>query len=209
MKKLLLIPTLILLLSAISCQKENTATPAVSYDTLPWIVTPDASSDSIPSSTDTLRSFILPQKCSIWRGHFVALVDSISPREAYLTLLSLRDWPGMVSASNANAPTQASDTADSYSEAALDSWHIPSEEQARRLKSAYPQGSALLRQANDLFLSLGADTISLQTNSAKSRYLCQQATKSFSFCTGTNLTNAGATIKTYHLRLSRLIRLTR
>ena len=209
---------LVVLLTVAACRKEEGEPAATGSDTQEPAGSdyPYEEWDTIYIPTDTTLA-TLPKVCTMWQGHLVVAVDSLGLHEADITLLSLRDWPGMTSARHTGTPSMAADSAAGYREGEVSQnglgqvggWHIPSEEEARWLKSHYGEGSEELQRANALLCSAGADTIALTQGSQKARYLCDEARKSFSFCSGTNVTAAGATIKNYHLRVVASIHLTR
>ncbi|GEM_PF-4899888 len=190
-----------------SCQKENRSAggesqvgvtpsgPFEQWDTLRIV------GDTMPTA--------FPTDCSVWMGHLVIAADSLNECEANITLLSRRDWDRMTSANHADFPTMARDSAQLYREAEAGSWHIPSEEEARWLRSNYGEGSERFSEVNRLLLTMYADTIALFQGSQNARYLCAEGQKTFSFRSNTNVTAGGATIKNYHLRLISNIHLTR
>lgn len=143
----------------------------------------------------------LPTSGSVWNGHVVAMANATSSTTATLTLLSLTDWSDMTSSTNAATPTKALDTAAAYTEGDLVGWTIPTIEQAKALSSSY-EGTPLadaIKQAN-------GDPIVLMDSSKKNvRYLCDEATKTYSFAPSSIL-SAGATVETYHLRLVKTVK---
>lgn len=158
--------------------------------------------DTIPNPDTTAT--ISP--CSIWQGHLVALVDTLAGGYIELTLISQKDWDKIYSA---NSATPNFDTlVRNYSESDLADWAIPTETQARRLKKTYTDDTAnnTLRHLNAILSTLAADTIATTKGSQTVRYLCQEATKTYSFHHNTNVTTAGASTK-YHLRLVRTVKL--
>lgn len=159
--------------------------------------------DTVPLISDTLLEI---KPCSIWQGHVVAFVDSIAGGFVDLTLISLRDWDKIYSA---NSPNANFDTiVRTYAENELSQWSIPTEAQARQLKASYNDDSTrnTLVPLNSVLQSIHADTIATVKGAQKIRYLCQEATKSYAHCVGTNVTNAGVSTK-YHLRLIKIVRM--
>lgn len=164
--------------------------------------------DTITIDTDdplvTPSTFIVsrwPRQYETFSGHFVIFVDSLSPRVAEITFLSLTDWPDIYSANSADYYNQAIDTASYYSELGLAQWSIPTETQARRMKSDLNIDILNARIQSNTSLDSSTSIIS-----EDARYLCQQATKTFSFAPNTNVTTAGAKTQ-YHLRLLRTQRI--
>lgn len=143
-----------------------------------------------------------PAQYECYDGHFVIFVDSLSENVAELTLLSLTDWNKMMSA-NSDQPNEALNTAIQYDEFGLDGWMIPSGAMARRMKSDLN----IETMNSELGLMYG-DEIQVTEGSSNARYLCDEATKTFSFAENTKISNAGAKTK-YHLRLIHLQRVAR
>ena len=99
--------------------------------------------------------------------------------------------------------TQASALASSYTEYDLIGWRIPTEAEARTLSSLYREHTDLF---DSLLLEAQASPVVLTDDKGNNlRYLCEDATKTYSFKNST-ITNAGATVKNYHLRLVRIVR---
>ena len=149
---------------------------------------PDDSVD--PPSTDTTISVT---SCSIWQGHVVAFVDTLAGGTIQLTLVSLVDYDKIYSASSTSANFDT--LVRNYQEYDLSGWRIPTEAEARRLKAAYNDSDSSLSRINALFRSQDADTIASVKGSQAVRYLCQDATKTYSHHMGTNVTNAGSSIQ--------------
>lgn len=177
-----------------------------SYRDLGGIGTGDTS-DIVIDGDSAIRVERWPEAGSIFQGHVVALVDSVSPQKARLTLLSLWDWNSLPSANNAEQPTLALDMAAAYIEGDLEHWSIPSKIQAQALKAAYDETS--LDTLNRLFRSLNAMEILIENGSSNVRYLCEEASKSFCFKSGTAISNAGSASHDYHMRLVRTLEVRR
>lgn len=143
-----------------------------------------------------------PLQYECYDGHFVMFVDSLSENVAELTLLSLTDWNKIMSA-NSDRPNEALDTATRYDEFGLDGWVIPSDSLARRMKSDLD-----IEAVNGKLGLMYGDDIQVTEGPSNARYLCNEATKSFSFAENTKISNAGAKTK-YHLRLIHLQRVAR
>ena len=192
--KILRLLILVVVWLSVSCSKD-TIIPDTPSDTV--------SADSVPEVRDTL-TMVAP--CSIWQGHVVVFVDTVAGGYMDLTLISLRDWDKIYSA---NSPNANFDTiVRMYAENGISQWSIPTETQARRLKASYNDDSTrnTLIPLNSVLQSVQADTIATVKGAQKIRYLCQEATKSYSHGAGTNVTNAGVSTK-YHLRLVNVVRL--
>lgn len=167
--------------------------------------------DTSDSSGGTVSPDGLPQPLSQWSGHFVVgyldaegnPVETSLASSSNLLLLSIADWSDLTSALNESNPTLANDIADTYSENDLtNGWRIPTEAEARYLSKLYRDNPDSFDQA---LLNADADPIALTDSKGNNlRYLCQDALKTYSFKAST-ITNAGATVKTYHLRLVRTI----
>lgn len=144
-----------------------------------------------------------PLQYEIFDSHFVLFIDSLSPRVAELTLLSLKDWSKVYSSNSEDYPTQATDTATNYIEFDLPDWTIPTESLARRMKRDLDQEAM-----NAKLAAIYADEFHIKDGSSNARYLCEEATKTFSLAPNTNITAAGAKTK-YHLRLVKTQRIAR
>lgn len=199
MYKTLLLPLFVLLL--ISCQKEAidplSPTDPTPIDTIPIV------SDTVPLGPDgpidpPADTTIHITPCSLWQGHVVAFVDTLAGGTIELILVSLVDYDKIYSASSTSANFDT--LVRNYQEYDISDWHIPTESEARRLKSAYNDSDSSLSRINALFRSQDADTIASVKGAQAVRYLCQDATKTYSHHTVTNVTNAGSSTK-YRLRL--------
>lgn len=176
-------------------------------------ITPDGNTP-VPddSSSEIYPVTTIPQPLTLWNGHLVIATEvdsatipeaSDSGHTAIITLFSLFDWADLTSALNTITPTQASALASSYSEYDLIGWRIPTEVEARTLSSLYREHTDLF---DDLLLEAQASPVVLTDDKGNNlRYLCEDATKTYSFKNST-ITNAGATVKNYHLRLVRTVR---
>lgn len=152
----------------------------------------------------------VPEPLSMWNGHLVmARLDAYGqPADAASTqsllLLSLTDWSDLTSALNSEQPTEAFTLANSYSEYDISAgWRIPTEDEGRMLSALYRDNAddfdALLAEAD-------ADPVTLMVKESAARYLCENAERTYSFKNAT-ISNAGATVKVYHLRLVRTVRI--
>lgn len=179
----------------------------------------DGSSTSIGNSTnpevsdeDVIVVNQVPQSMSLWNGHIVIAIldeegnhiESSTASSGTMLLLSFCDWDNMTSAINTASPTEAFSIANGYGETDLSKgWRIPTTDEAKILTANYLADpnvfDALLQEA-------GADPVVLTDQKGSNlRYLCQDAQKTFSF-KNTTISNAGATVKNYHLRLVRTVK---
>ncbi len=157
-------------------------------------------SDSEDNTEQVYDVSHIPSPATLWKGHVVAVTDSTSHNTATLTLISLRDWDNMTGSNNAATPNMASDTAAGYEEFGLGGWSIPSESDARALFKAY--NNLPLAQ---VMTDAGGDEIALTDKNDNVRYLCQDASHTYSYKVNSIL-NAGAATKNYHLRLVRKVK---
>ncbi len=157
----------------------------------------------------------IPAPFSIWENHVVAAVldkdgvpVSAATTDATLLLISRDDWSNMTSATNQSSPTLAFDLEDEYLESGLAGWRIPTEDEARILYQAYrimDAGSSASSLAKVLD-SVKADPIVLTDEKGENvRYLCAEAKKTYSYSSSSVLA-AGKTVKSYHLRLVRTVK---
>lgn len=133
--------------------------------------------------------------CYAWNGHAVAS-EKRTDSGVELLLLSLYEWADMPSANHLTDSTLVGIIANGYQEMDLCEWHVPTQEEAKYLKTAYESGLDSHERLNEILMSNEALVVS-----GNARYLCNEGRKSFSFASGTSITNAGSKIKTYRLRL--------
>ncbi|MBQ0022289.1 MAG: FimB/Mfa2 family fimbrial subunit [Prevotellaceae bacterium] len=154
--------------------------------------------------TEAITSNI-PAPYSVWNGHLVAaLYDAdgnqlpeapaspASETEYSVLLMSLKDW-------NNATPSTAATLAAGYAEGEMDSWSIPTTDEARAIYKAFSVAAFKTAISN-----ASADAIDKSANSV--RYLCENATKYFSFAY-TSFSSYGATDATYHLRLVKRVKI--
>ena len=153
----------------------------------------------------------LPKALSEWQGHFVFqisdIVESGTETTANVLLISLSDEGGMTSANNADTPQKALEFAASYSEYSLTGWRIPSAEEAQMLRAIYVADIGGIDQK--LENAKASPIVATDDKGNNIRYLCEDATKTFSFKPGNSynsIKDAGATVKTYHLRLIKTVK---
>jgi len=169
----------------------------------------DSPTDTLQISLDGYQPLYpaRPRGCTIFGNHLIAFADTLSPDSALLTLLSLTEWSDLTSANNATNPQLPIQIAQTYFEADLDQWRIPSADEARRLRTTFGSETYAFTQLNLLLATLNAPAITLTDGSTNARYLCDDGQKSFSFVSGTSITTAGSKASHYRLRLVKSIRM--
>lgn len=177
-----------------------------------------------PNDSDTIIHVTsIPAPCTLWQGHVVALVepvlspaDSAQTTEARIILLSKSEWADLPSALNATNPNAALGIPATYSEGTLNDWRIPTATEAKILKATYTPsqssgpllGGSASEPLNALLSSIAAPTIqATDEKGTPIRYLCEDATRSFSFAPGTTISAAGTKATTYRLRLVKTLSL--
>lgn len=161
------------------------------------IITPDGGYNGGAGETPLVTT--IPEPFTLWNGHIVIATD---PQASTFTLLSLSDWSDLTSALHADAPTTATSLAQGYTEFDLTGWRIPTEAEARQLSQLYRDDPDTFDQL--LSEAQAAPVVLTDDKGNNLRYLCEDALKTYSFKNNT-VTNAGATVRTYHLRLVRTI----
>lgn len=140
----------------------------------------------------------LPEAGAVWNGHVVGYIDG---KDALL--ISAQEWTGLTSALNEADPDVAKNIAAAYTEGSLSHWAIPTSDQARLLKTQWtPSTYTALNQSLE---SIGGTGISIYDNDKAVRYLCADAGSTFSFAANSSILAAGATVKTYRLRLVKAV----
>lgn len=150
----------------------------------------------------------LPTAMTLWNGHVVIDVyDVVEKSSASLLLMSLVDYGSLTSAYNEATPDMAENMARGYKEYDITQWTIPTEEQARILRSAYVSDPDTF---DDLLDRATADpVVFVDDKGTNLRYLCDEARKTYSFKSGSSynsIKDAGMTVKTYRLRLVREVK---
>lgn len=144
----------------------------------------------------------IPRPCSVWDGHIVALVDNETTTEADLLLLSLSEEENVLSGFS-SVPNDASNIANAYSENGLTGWRMPTKEEATRLKNLYFGSN--ITGLNNAIESVGGKALTQTEKDKNVRYLCEDATYTYSFGVSSNgnslsVSKAGESVK-YRLRL--------
>lgn len=164
-----------------------------------------------PDNEDNGNVTDIPQALSIWDGHIVidildangnSISDFPNAQPKSILLMSLSDWNNLTS-----SPITSTSIADNYTEYSLiDNWRIPSESEAILLHNTYishkEEIDSLLHEA------VGDPIITIDDKGNNIRYLCEGATKTYSFKDGNSydrIRDAGTTVKTYRLRLVQTI----
>jgi len=189
--------------------------------------------DNNSQTGDTQPSVVCPQPCTLYNNtHVIVFSDPLSCDSVALTLISLQEWADLPSANHTDSPNEALLLSESYEEEELDGWHIPTTEEAKRLRSTYSSNTQIfntdvetvtiagftitttsyppttgLTALNAILSSQGAETITLTQGSNNARYLCDGGQKSFSFVSGTSISAAGTKVQHYRLRLVKTIKM--
>lgn len=163
----------------------------------PTEITPEGDESEDESQEETVE---LPSVASEWNGHLVAAVEENGDGTASVMLVSREDWGSMTSAKNES--TEVFDIEDEYVEDGLGEWHIPTQDEARVLRSAY---LGLTDEFDAIMEETGVTPFTLTDEKGSNiRYLCDDASMTYSMKAGNSynsIKEAGATVKTYHLRL--------
>lgn len=157
-----------------------------------------------PSDEPAPSTSAAPEVGSLWQGkHLIALVEPVGAREADILLISKQNWEGIPSALHATEPTTAVELASYYKEEGLEGWSIPTTAEAQALTQHYSGVGA--ERLNGWLTKVGATPVFVQYEGKNVRYLCNGALSTFSFRDSKQYA-AGATVKTYHLRLVKRLR---
>ncbi len=143
----------------------------------------------------------IPEACSDWNGHVVALVENATETSADLILLALHEMKDVRAPAAENYEMQMQDSVNAYIEGDLKDWTVPTEDEARSLKKTYGGNYDELNLVID---NLKGDSISVSTSSSNARYLCADGNKTFNFAEKGSITTAGTSVK-YRLRLVKRI----
>lgn len=138
----------------------------------------------------------LPEDCSLWNNHIVAFTETLSDNKIAIHLLARNEFTNVYSALADNHGQDATRLAASYSEEDITGWHIPTEDEGDELNFIYADEA--LTQLNSLLENYTKITIN-KSGSGYTRYLCEDATRTFTFSQSGGIRNAGATVK-YNLR---------
>lgn len=148
----------------------------------------------------TLKVDAIPSACSLWNGHVVALVENATASSADLLLLAMAEYTGIYSPKASGHESDMKATASVYAENELHDWSVPTEAQARALRTAYAG------KYDDLNAVIGAGhPIDVYTSgSSNSRFLCEMGNKTFNWAESGSITTAGSSVK-YRLRLVKTV----
>ena len=174
--------------------------------TAPAQPTPDPGTPAVPPKSGEVTVASLPTAGTLWQDKYVvALVESPTPEGADILLISTADWDNLYSALSANDPTGAADIAASYVENGLTGWTIPTTAEAKALAEAY--NGAALNRLNALIRKVGGQNIEVESGNKRVRYLCENATHTYTFQSDNRVLGAGEKVKNYHLRLVKRLHL--
>lgn len=182
-------------------QQEWESRQAVNFSFGPGAV-PEASEGSGTADEEETVVDEIPQAGTVWNGHVVVEVDE-TQQGADLLLLSTLEWTGLTSSNYTADPDAAKRLAHAYCEGDLTGWRIPTKEEAQRLRTTYMDRLSDLNQL--MTLVSGRSVLAVDDKSTTIRYLCQDASQSFAFVSGTSIAKAGAKANTYHLRLVKTV----
>jgi len=153
------------------------------------------------TTTQYVEVDAIPEQCSEWEGHIVALVENTTDMAADVLLLGLKEFTGVYAPAAEGHEGDMSAIVEAYSESNVKDWTVPTEEQARSLKKQY---GGNFEELNLLIEDQQGDTLHIYTSSNNARYLCEEGTKTFNFAANGSITTAGTSTK-YRLRLVKKI----
>ena len=151
--------------------------------------------------TISIPSVMLPPLPAFVEDHLVIYADTIDERTLSLTCLSLEEWEKLPSANHAVDSLLARSIAAEYQEMNLSDWHIPSVEEAKRLRSLYLGDSESFALLCSLLEAASLPSLVLYQGSENARYLCDEGRKTFSLVPSTTISKAGTKATNYRLRL--------
>lgn len=142
--------------------------------------------------------------------HVIAIADTINKDSVHALLISMYEWQNIPTGLS-DKPTAAEDSARHYKEGSLTGWKIPSKEQAQALfnkfSSCPPDINTRLIKTNKTIGKINGYPIRpWYDNYEDLRYLCQDASHSFTLCntSGFRMSKTGTGTgsgKKYFLRL--------
>lgn len=129
----------------------------------------------------------------------------------HMVYISLHEWNNISSALSEGGNNIAEGIAQRYEEGHVKGWHIPTRVEAKYISAKYSRAynngvekyDDALQTLNNNIETIGGQPLSVWQNKDSKpafRYLCEDATYSFSLKTGSNITKCGAVTK-YNLRL--------
>ncbi len=158
------------------------------------------------NNSDINYTDIIPSSCSIWNGHFVAYSEmNEDETEADVMLLSLNEWDNIASVEYSGSKTES--LANSYTENGITGWFVPTSEEVNIMKDFC--GGDNFNTMNNLITSNGGIAVTAEgkdANQQSLRYLCDDLQKTYSWKSGSNISNAGLS-RTYNLRLIKWIKI--
>lgn len=138
--------------------------------------------------------------CYVWRGHIVVGEYQSESGKTERILLSLYEWGNMPSANHAEDSAQVRILTEGYQELELGEWRVPTQDEAKYLRENFGEESVSWERLNGVFLNNEASVLCKDA-----RYLCSEGHKSFSFASGTKISNAGSKVRNYRLRLVKCV----
>lgn len=176
------------------------------------------------SSQDVFMIDAIPHPSESWNNHIVAFVqnsdgdlldyqdinrinnerDSNNP---FTLILISRDEYSEVTAATFTGtnPNNALELAAKYKEDDLTNWRMPTRIEAAQLRETYNEGTNL-KILNETILKQNGTEITVIENDNYVRYLCEDATYSFAFRKGSQISAAGKTLSSYRLRLLNIVK---
>lgn len=133
----------------------------------------------------------LPEVGGIWKEGIVAGIENTNADGADILLMGLNEWSGL-----------SADVRSLVKDEEIDGWHIPTEEEARVLRTVFKESS--LKELNGKIEDLGNGDPLVDI---EERYVCDKSGSNytFSFKTGTVFSPAGKKTE-YRIRLVRNVR---
>lgn len=154
------------------------------------------------SAADIIHVGAMPEAGAICGGHIVAMIDD----DGNALLMSTTEWDGLTSAYNETDPDVPARIAGSYQEDDMPEWRIPTGDEATSLMNRWGGEQAAVLNTTLTAAGLTPLTLKEQSTGNNARYLCSDATQTFSFASGAKMAAAGRTVKTYRLRLVKSVR---
>lgn len=148
----------------------------------------------------TFKVDAIPEPCSLWDGHVVALVDNATDSSADLLLLARDEYTDIYSPKAQGHEADMQAKAANYDEEGLRGWSVPTEAQARALRKEY----AGEYEALNAVIGDGAPIAEYTSGNNNARFLCEQGTKTFNWAKSGSITTAGTSVR-YRLRLVKVV----
>ena len=163
--------------------------------------------EKVSDELDEYKVNSIPTAGTLWNNHLVGAVLDATTTSAELLLLSTSEWTEITSAAHSDSPDMAQRIQSNYTEDDITNWKIPTREEAKLLRAAIALDK--LTATNDVLAANNLSTLSTgeTENGDKIRYLCDDATYSYSW-DNTTTSKAGAK-RTYFLRLVKRIKVSK